>query len=126
MELCSVVLIINGVYDVLCALCILLLPETCPLSKLHLDVFAEEQHRNHPIVRRLMAFWVMTYGLVRLVAGVEGTYVLAASVTYFMEALYFAHEGWHRTTVWWKSAVVSGFFLAMGCVFFLLESLANL
>ena len=113
-SLCSAVLIVNGVYDVLCALCMLFLPDGCPLSTLHLNVFAEEEHRNHPIVRRLMAFWLMTYGMVRFIGGVEDSCLFAAAFTYCIEALYFAHEGLCQTTIWWKSVAISFFSLAMG------------
>lgn len=57
--------LVNGVYDVACAFSILWRPVS-RLARLHLHVFNE---LNTPAAHRIFAYWVMTYGLSRIVAG---------------------------------------------------------
>jgi len=91
------ILFLNGVYDLMCMAGILWLskvPIFDGLSQLHPTMFSSKDHSEHPVIKRLLAYWIMTYGTVRLIAGIyteEGLdYVAAAS--YFIEALCFEIE----------------------------------
>jgi hypothetical protein len=75
---------INGLYDILCAACILHIIEIPVLSKLHLSMIKTE---TNPITERYLAYWIFTYGVVRM----SGDYQLIAC-SYFMEALFFWNE----------------------------------
>lgn len=105
---------LNGLYDMLCALCILLWSNDCGilglLSEAHRAMFreslAKDQGRD-----RMMAYWLLTYGLVRACVPLEpvsgrGVRFLA-SVSYFVEAGAFAWEDLvYGTTVRWKAVWV--------------------
>ena len=78
-----VLLIINGIYDLACS--ILVFPV---LSSLHTGMFAE----TSPVTRRLLAYWILTYGSSRLAVGMTSGSCLVAALTYFAEAFCFAHE----------------------------------
>ena len=87
----ALVLLLNGVYDVLCALSILYVPAS-PLARIHLHVF---KHTHTPTANRVFAYWVLTYGLDRIMAGAcsspatDATAVLSylmESATYYNEA----------------------------------------
>lgn len=92
---------LNGLYDIACAASLILsgrageLPPPravlgC-LSRLHPHLLAG-QH-DDPLARRLLAYWLFTYGWVR-VSSVTGMRValLLAACTYFTEAMAFSHE----------------------------------
>ena len=57
--------LLNGDYDVVCVLSILWLPVS-RLGRLHLHVFKETET---PTVNHIFAYWVLTYGLDRIIAG---------------------------------------------------------
>jgi hypothetical protein len=61
----DVSLLVNGVYDVVCAFSILWLPAS-RLGRLHLHVFKETET---PAANRIFAYWVLTYGFDRIIAG---------------------------------------------------------
>ena len=88
-------LIINGLYDITCACAILFVSATARnsfiFSSIHLNVFAHESIKNHPVVRRLLAYWILTYGVARLSAGVHRGFSIAA-LTYFVEAACYHYE----------------------------------
>jgi prolipoprotein diacylglyceryltransferase len=88
----DVVLASNGVYDLACAASILWFNNT--LSKLHPTMFSRRKHYENPVIKRLMAYWLMTYGMVRLIAGFsrEKNLYLVAAMTYFIEAFCFEYE----------------------------------
>ena len=81
------------------------------LASLHPGLFAAKEHTEHPVIRRLLAYWLLTYGMVRTAAatvdffpsegGVDCNnhhhsffYVLylVASLTYFVEAFAWEYE----------------------------------
>ncbi len=88
----DVVLVSNGVYDLTCAASILWLNNT--LSTLHPTMFSKRHHYENPVIKRLLAYWLITYGMVRLIAGFSGekNLYLVASMTYFIEAFCFEYE----------------------------------
>ena len=89
------ILLANGVYDIACACSILWLHGVHGLdvlSDLHATMFQNEEHVHHPVIRRLMAYWVMTYGVVRTTAGFQRELYLVGALTYFIEAFCFEYE----------------------------------
>jgi hypothetical protein len=116
----NVILLLNGIYDVLCAAGILWLsdvPGFSVLAKLHVEMFAKEEHRDNPVIRRMMSYWLITYGMVRIAAGLSGTphlYIIAA-MTYFVEAGCFEYENRvGGTMIPYKVAFVSGLSVVFG------------
>jgi predicted CDP-diglyceride synthetase/phosphatidate cytidylyltransferase len=76
---------INGIYDILCAISILFFPD-CILANLHSDIFVSEEVEK--INKRLLAYWIMTYGIVRYLS----TDKMVLCFTYVIEGLVFLHE----------------------------------
>ena len=114
------ILISNGVYDVLCALSILWFYNIYPfseLAKLHMNMFDSKADRNNPQVRRLMAYWVFTYGLVRTLSGLHNDKTLnfMAVLTYYIEGSVFLNEILVNKMVKDKTyfVVISSFFLGV-------------
>lgn len=129
-NICRVVkslVLLNGLYDLVCAWCILVdlaiqrqnyyivLEEEIPsaaacirfMAGLHAGVWKRDAERNNPLVRRLLAYWILTYGLVRLLYGLSpfptpsscggeqpasAWMGLAAMLTYLVEAFAYYNE----------------------------------
>jgi hypothetical protein len=88
--LVDLLLLVNGVYDVVCATSILWLPASC-LGRLHLNVFNETET---PTANRIFAYWILTYGLDRIIAGAytsPATDAIAV-LSYLMESASYYHE----------------------------------
>jgi hypothetical protein len=80
-------------------------------------MFSSDDHINHPVIRRLLSYWILTYGTVRTAAGLHREDVLdmLAAMTYFIEAFCFEYElRVGGTMVRSKVAFVSVFSLAIG------------
>lgn len=79
----SMIIFINGVYDLVCAALILWGPATFAP---HLHVF-----RQDPVpllAQRLLAYWILTYGAIRVLGAPDS----AVFVTYMAEAVCFLYE----------------------------------
>lgn len=76
---------LNGLYDVLCAACILHIIHIPVLSELHLSMI--KPGKTNPIFERYFAYWIFTYGVIRM----SRNYQLIAC-SYFIEALFFLNE----------------------------------
>ena len=86
------ILIINGIYDIICSLAIL--SKKTFFQDLHLGIFMDYMSTNER-AKRMMAYYIASYGLIRLFAGLYPspiTYMISA-VTYYMEAVVFQYEG---------------------------------
>jgi len=112
------ILLANGVYDIVCACSILWLHEVHGLgilSDLHATMFQDEAHVHHPVIRRLMAYWVLTYGVVRACAGFQRELYMVGALTYFIEAVCFEYESLvGGTVIRYKATIVSVVSLLMG------------
>ena len=98
-SLSDLVLITNGLYDLACGFAILLAATAAYrldfFSDVHLSVFSSKEHRDHPTVQRILSYWILTYGAVRLAAGIhrdQRALRLAAALTYFIEAACYHFE----------------------------------
>ena len=90
----SVVLFANGVFDIACG-CTVLFQCVRPLSTLHKNVIEDKQpEKLTSLGRKILAYWLLTYGGVRLLAGVSShkTANTLASWTYFIESLYYIQK----------------------------------
>jgi hypothetical protein len=96
----------NGIYDIVCAIAIILYPSSS-MGRLHTDVFVAPMD---DIARRMLAYWVFTYGIVRLVAVLHHPAVDRLIVaTYLLEGVVFALEALvHHTTYHWKVLWIVG------------------
>lgn len=96
---------LNGIYDILCAISILLFSNT-PLGKIHLLIFKENIHNQ--INNRLLAYWIITYGCIRLfILQQNKTINILIAITYFIEAFVYIYEcESHNTTIKYKSVFV--------------------
>ena len=118
--LISGILFLNGVYDLMCCAGILWLgnlPLFDGLSQLHPTMFSSSEHVNHPVIKRLLAYWLMTYGMARLLAGYtrESNSDVVAALSYFIEAFCFEHERYvGKTLIGSKVTFVSVFSFALG------------
>lgn len=79
-------LVINGLYDLYCAYSILWFDDM--ISTLHTRMWNSGLHYG---TRRLLAYWVGTYGCIRIYAGIFNMPGLGA-LTYVLEALCFEYE----------------------------------
>lgn len=74
---------VNGIYDILCAACILKIIDIPFLSELHTSMIKIK----NPVSERFLAYWIFTYGIIRI----SGNRPLI-SYSYFIEAAFFANE----------------------------------
>jgi hypothetical protein len=94
---------VNGVYDIMCAIGILFLPNMCifsTLARLHSGIFTATVDPTHPLLQRVLAYWILTYGITRMaiIMHVNAIDYLVAT-TYFLEAAAFVWEdAVHATT----------------------------
>ena len=108
MNIVQIVLLLNGLYDIICSLCILF---RIQIFFLHPNIFLNNHNK---IINRLLAFWIMTYGFIRLLASFNSQYILIASITYFIEAFYYLYELQFNTIHREKAIFVSLFSLILG------------
>jgi hypothetical protein len=101
-------MISNGLYDIACAVGILFVPNAwifSELARLHPCIFSAEEDASNPLVQRVLAYWLMTYGSIRLVGGIAPSYTLKWLVimTYLVEAFAFGFEYvFYQNTQWYK------------------------
>ena len=74
--------IVNGLYDMLCALCLLKIINISILNKLHLSMFINEPTDQE---KRWIAYWIFTYGIIRLIA--NNKYLFINKFIYIMHYL---------------------------------------
>ena len=61
-------IIINGIYDILCSLCILKIISIPVLNDLHFSMYKNKLNNQE---NRLLAYWIFSYGIVRLTCGIN-------------------------------------------------------
>jgi len=97
---------LNSIYDILCAIAILLFSNTL-IGKIHLFIFNKNIH--YQVNNRLLAYWILTYGYIRLFILQENkTITMLIAITYFIEAFAYIYEyRYFNTTIRYKVAFVS-------------------
>ena len=85
---------INGIYDVVCAACLLHIIHVPVVQDLHMNMFKNlSQHSlERSLFERFLAYWVLTNGMIRL----SGHSSLIAG-SYYVEAWVFFMEYLHQT-----------------------------
>jgi hypothetical protein len=79
----NIFIIGNGIYDIICAICILYFPDT-PLARLHPDIFTASDELN----KRLLAYWIFTYGIIRTFSSEK----MITCATYLIESFVYLQE----------------------------------
>ena len=87
-KILSIILIINGVYDIICAVSILYFPKVL-FAKIHTKMYIDSSTllSNH-----FLAYWILTNGIIRLFSGIYSKMYFAAAITYFVEIFVFINE----------------------------------
>jgi hypothetical protein len=113
MKFLSNIIIINGIYDILCAISILKIVNIPVIKDLHLSMLRDNE-KNNPMMERFMAYWIFTYGILRIYSGYNKKYELAA-ISYYIEAVIISNEYFiNRTMVMERSMFVIFFSLFLG------------
>lgn len=83
------IILLNGIYDIICAISILWFSNPYNyFSILHPKIFKNKTDFENPIIRRLLAYWILTYGIIR----VFSPDINIIAMTYFIEAFCFEYE----------------------------------
>ena len=84
----------NGVYDIACCISILMFPHSL-LSTLHISIFSTDLGEiGKELWHRILAYWIFTYGTVRLCAAVYRSPVLdgLCAMSYLIEGISYGME----------------------------------
>ena len=102
----------NGIYDILCALCILKIINIPILNNLHLSVI-KNYSSNNDLFERFYAYWIFTYGIIRL-----SNNNIWISYSYFIEAIFFTNEYFFDTVYKDKAMfiIISSIILGFACI----------
>ena len=76
---------LNGLYDLLCGACLLNFIQIPILNRLHTDMFHPTLINDFSF--RLLAYWIITYGTMRLIC-----HPPLLSISYYLEAVFLWHE----------------------------------
>ena len=79
------IVLLNGIYDILCAISILKIIHIPVLSDLHLSMI--KNNGKNPLFERFFAYWIFTYGIIRIFGN-----NLLISLSYFIEAAFLLNE----------------------------------
>ena len=109
---------INGLYDIFCGLTILKIIHIPYLQNIHLNML---QETNNEAYERFFAYWVITYGIMRL-----SNQQKLIAISYVTEGLVLLHELKHNNLVIENSflVIMSSFMLA-NSVLYSIESSKN-
>jgi hypothetical protein len=108
--------VVNGIYDILCALSILSLIYIPIINELHISMIKDVE-RNNQLMKRFMAYWIFSYGVMRIYGGYNMNYKLIA-ISYYIEALVLSYENFvYKTLVFHKAMFVIAFSLFLGILF---------
>jgi hypothetical protein len=107
------ILIINGIYDIICGISILFFNNI--FSKLHTSLFKED---ISDINKRFLAYWILTYGFIRLYVGFFNNYelLIIGSITYILEALFLEYELLNNNMDVIKTHIVSLFSILLAII----------
>jgi hypothetical protein len=89
----KLIIFLNGIYDILCSFSILF--SNNYFSNIHPKLFKDKENQENPIIRRFMAYWILTYGSIRLFSGYyqnSKELLLLAYYSYLIEILAFEYE----------------------------------
>ena len=96
--------IFNGLYDILCALCIIKITNIPLLNKIHLSMFINDPTDQE---KRWIAYWVFTYGCIRLLWLIHLNKYLI-SISYLIEVIVMLTESFiHKQIYIYNGIIVS-------------------
>jgi len=112
MKIVKSLIVFNGIYDIFCGISIILFfhtnsPNT--FACLHPTIFVYNKELIHPIFYRMLAYWIITYGMVRIMYFYDSKYIrILVSLTYLLEASVFGFEFYcYESTLAYKTLWVS-------------------
>lgn len=82
----NIIFFINGIYDILCAISILQMIKIPILNNIHLSMI-EKYKKNNPLFERFFAYWIFTYGIMRI-----SNNNIIISTSYCIEAIFIFNE----------------------------------
>ena len=106
------IIILNGIYDILCATSILKITHLPPLDTLHLSMF----HKKPNIF--FLVLYLFINGMIRIL-GIYLKQYFIVSLTYFIEAGYILYETIQKNTVQYKAYFVVITSLILGIIILL-------
>lgn len=95
----KLIALINGIYDVICSMCILKIINIPILNNLHLSVITAQE--KNPLYERSFGFFVLTYGVIRIYGTVN-----LISLSYLIEILYYVFEITNNNVVIYKAVFI--------------------
>lgn len=102
------IIILNGIYDILCAISILKITNLYPLDTIHLSMF----HKKPSLF--FLSVYLFINGMIRII-GVYLKQYFIISLSYFIEAGYILYETTQNNTVQYKAyfVIISSLFLGI-------------
>ena len=94
------IVLLNGLYDVLCSLCILQIINIKLIGNLHKSMI-KQSLQNNKLYCRILGYFILLYGIIRLYGN-----LYLSSITYLIESLYYTHELYLGTVYTHKSIFV--------------------
>jgi len=111
MDLIRFIIFFNGVYDIFCGINILLFYKSSSniFANLHPSIFIYNKDVIDPIFYRLLAYWIITYGTVRICYFHNCKLIsIVVSLTYIIEAFVYCFEYFnYASTIGYKTLWVS-------------------
>jgi hypothetical protein len=102
------IVILNGIYDIICALSILQIVHLPFFSTIHFNLIKINYKTNH-ILKRFFAYWIFTYGMIRL----SNSFLIPYS--YYIEAIFFIHELFYNSLHFFPTlfVIISSFLIGI-------------
>jgi hypothetical protein len=101
------IIFINGIYDIICGISILFFPKSF-FANIHISIFNEE-YKNNDLIKRLIAYWVITQGVIRFSIIFENSLIInnLIALSYLIEAYSFSNEYFlFNTTNYYKTLFI--------------------
>jgi len=87
-QIVTIIVKLNGLYDLLCGACLLNFIQIPVLNRLHASMFHSTLKTND-FSSRLLAYWIIMYGTIRLC---HDTQIYLVSLSYYLESICLWHE----------------------------------
>ena len=113
---------LNGLYDIICGLCLLKIIDIPIMNKLHINMFDKSLMTNN-MALRLLGYWIITYGMIRVFS--RDDYMLVA-LSYYLETIILLNESKYNDKFWnlFFTAGLSSYF-GHACVIFMINKNLN-
>lgn len=101
------IFLINGIYDIICGLSILFLPNSL-FANIHISIFNDE-YKNNDLIQRLIAYWIITQGIIRISIIFENSLIIKNLIilSYLIEIYAFSNEYFiYNSTIYYKTLFI--------------------